>query len=44
MKGLTLVPVLGAGKARSGLKQSLGTADHNDRTVWLAQIAAAFSF
>ena len=44
VKGLTLVPVLGAGKARSGLKQSLGTADHNDRTVWLAQIAAAFSF
>ena len=44
VKGLTIVPVLGAGKARSGLKQSLGTADRNDRTVWLAQIAAAFSF
>jgi hypothetical protein len=44
VKGLTVVPVLGAGKARSGLKQSLGTADRNDRTVWLTQIAAAFSF
>jgi len=44
VKGLTVVPVLGAGKARSGLKQSLGTADRTDRTVWLAQIAAAFSF
>jgi len=44
VKGLTIVPVLGAGKARSGLKQSLGTADRNDRTMWLAQIAAAFSF
>lgn len=44
VKGLTVVPVLGAGKARNGLKQSLGSADRNDRTVWLAQIAAAFSF
>jgi len=44
VKGLTVVPVLGAGKARSGLKQSLGTDARNDRTVWLAQIGAAFSF
>jgi hypothetical protein len=44
VKGLTIVPVLGAGKAHNGLKQSLGATDRNDRTVWLAQIAAAFSF
>jgi hypothetical protein len=44
VKGLTVVPLVGAGTARDGLKQSLGTADANGRTVWLAQIAAAFSF
>jgi len=44
VKGLTVVPLLGAGTARDGLKQSLGTAGVNSRTVWLAQIAAAFSF
>jgi hypothetical protein len=44
VKGLTVIPLVGAGKPRDGIKQTLGTADANGRTVWLAQIAAAFSF
>ncbi|MBI1774032.1 MAG: alginate export family protein [Proteobacteria bacterium] len=42
--GLSIVPTIGAGIPRSGLRQALGNSDANDRTFWLVEVVAAFKF
>lgn len=44
VKGLSLVPLVGAGRPRDGFRQSAGSADANDRTIWLGQLIAAYKF
>ena len=42
--GLTVSPLVGMGIPGAGQKQALGTADANNRTIWLMQVVATYLF
>ncbi|MEK9969999.1 MAG: alginate export family protein [Ferrovibrio sp.] len=42
--GLEVAGVLGAAKAGTGRRQSLGTTDATDRTTWLGQMVFSYSY
>jgi len=42
--GLEIAGVLGAAKAGTGRRQSLGTTDATDRTTWLGQMVLSYSY
>lgn len=44
LPGLEVAAVLGAARAGSGLRQSLGGSDATDRTTWLGQMVFSYSY
>ncbi|MSP48595.1 MAG: hypothetical protein EXQ95_04635 [Alphaproteobacteria bacterium] len=44
ISGLSVMPIIGLGIPRNGLRQALGNADANDRKFWLAEVVVAYKF
>jgi hypothetical protein len=42
--GVTLMPIVGIGRPRDGLRQASGTADQNDRTFWVGEFVTRYKF
>jgi hypothetical protein len=42
--GVTIMPLIGVGRPRAGLRQAMGSADQNDRTFWLGELVTRYKF